>query len=469
MSAGRVFGWGCAAAVLALAALSVVVPFEPLFDPWAWLIWGRDLAGGDLDTSAGASWKPLPVFVAAPYSLAGDAASDLWLITARAGWLAAALLAGRLAWRLTLSAGGGTRGGWAAAVLAALAVVLLEDPFTPWLRQFAGGLSEPLLVAAVLGAIECHLAGRRLPALALLTAAALVRPECWPFLAVYAFWLGRRGQVPKAALAGIGALVVVAWFGFDLLGSGSPVSGVERARADLEGPLTNGLEALWRAFGLAPAALVAAAVLWLAAGRLRLGSWGPAPPAARMLAALAAGWVAVVFAMALVGFAALPRFSAPAGAVVCVLGASALVLLCSRLGGGSVPRRGLALVAVALAAGGGVQMAVRAAALPGTVSQARELARDAEQLRELVAAVGSERILACGAPTTSDLLTESALAWELQLGLGDVILRRDSLPPSGVALIGPAAPEPLRELAGDTGRMLAANERWAAYAISCSA
>src|SRR5687768_10067656 len=93
MSAGRVFGWGCAAAVATLAALSVLLPFEPVFDPWAWLIWGRDLAGGELDTSAGASWKPLPVFLTAPYSSAGEAAPELWLITARAGWLAAALLA----------------------------------------------------------------------------------------------------------------------------------------------------------------------------------------------------------------------------------------------------------------------------------------------------------------------------------------------------------------------------------------
>jgi hypothetical protein len=468
MSAGRVLGWGSAAAVLALAALSVLLPFEPVFDPWAWLIWGRDLAGGGLDTSAGASWKPLPVFLTTPYSLAGDAAPELWLITARAGWLAAALLAGRLAWRLTRAAGGGTRAGWAAAVLAACAVVLLEDAFTPWLRQFAGGLSEPLLVAMVLGAIECHLAGRRLPALALLTAASLVRPEAWPFLAGYAIWLGRRGQAPWAALAGAGALVAIAWFAFDLFGSGSPISGAERARVDDEGPLTNGLEALWRAFALAPAALVAALCLWLAARRLQLEGRPPVPPEARVLAALAAAWVGVVFAMALVGYAALPRFSSPAGALACVLGASALVLFCSRLAWSSGPPA-LALVAVVLVAGAGAQMVVRAAALPGTASEARELAREAEQLRDLVAAVGSERVLACGPPTTSDLLTESALAWELEVGLGDVILRRDSLPPSGVALVGPAASERLRELARGSGRLLEANERWAAYAISCSA
>src|SRR5687768_4233123 len=46
---------------LALAAVSLVLPFEPVFDAWSWLIWGREVADLDLDTSAGASWKPLPV------------------------------------------------------------------------------------------------------------------------------------------------------------------------------------------------------------------------------------------------------------------------------------------------------------------------------------------------------------------------------------------------------------------------
>ena len=54
-----------------------------------------------------------------------------------------------------------------------------------WLFNTALGNSEGLLAAAVLWAVIAHLAGHRRAALALATAAALMRPEAWPFLAAY--------------------------------------------------------------------------------------------------------------------------------------------------------------------------------------------------------------------------------------------------------------------------------------------
>ena len=462
------FGVTAAVASVALAALSLLLPYEPAFDPWAWLIWGRELAAFGLDTSAGASWKPLPPLVAAPFSLAGDAAPALWLLVARAGWIAAALLAGRLAWRLAGRGGAGPKAALAAAAVAAVAVILLDDAFTPWFRQFAGGLAEPLLVAALLGAIESHLTGRRLLALALVVAASLIRPETWPFLAGYLILLGRRGEIPAAAAALVGAAVAAAWFGPDLLGSGSALTGTERARADNEGPLVNGLEALWRSFNLAPAALVAAAALWA------LSAWRGPPRGededtgtAHRLGLLALGWVAVVFAMSLGGFAALPRFAAPAGALVCVLGAAGLAVGCSRIARGGMPRAAVATVAV-LGLGLAVQAGMRAAELPSTAADAAGHADDVEALRELLAGVGAATVLGCGTPSTSDLLTHSALAWELEVGVGEVRLLRSTLPASGVALVGPAASPELRELAAERGRELGQAGPWAAYAISCT-
>ncbi|CAA9488976.1 MAG: hypothetical protein AVDCRST_MAG30-1224, partial [uncultured Solirubrobacteraceae bacterium] len=75
------------AACLAAAALSLLAPWALAFDPYAWLVWGREIAGGTLDTSAGPSWKPLPVLVTTPLSLAGGAAPEAWLVVARAGAL----------------------------------------------------------------------------------------------------------------------------------------------------------------------------------------------------------------------------------------------------------------------------------------------------------------------------------------------------------------------------------------------
>jgi hypothetical protein len=152
--------------IAVVAALSLLVPFAPVYDPWAWLIWGRELVHLDLDTSVGPSWKPLPVIVTTALAPAGDASPELWLFLARVGWLASAALAWRLAARLVFPQRLATaiaarvatrrvrRGRLLAGAVAALGIVLLFDPFTAWVRQFAGGLSEPLLVALVLGAID---------------------------------------------------------------------------------------------------------------------------------------------------------------------------------------------------------------------------------------------------------------------------------------------------------------------------
>ena len=54
-------GWVVAAAVVSLAALSLLLPSAPTYDPWAWIIWGREITALDLNTVDGPSWKPLPV------------------------------------------------------------------------------------------------------------------------------------------------------------------------------------------------------------------------------------------------------------------------------------------------------------------------------------------------------------------------------------------------------------------------
>ena len=64
---------------------------------------------------------------------------------------------------------------------------------TWWAFNTALGNSEGLLAAAALWAIVAHLDGRHRAALGLLTAAALLRPEVWPFLGLYGLWLWRAG------------------------------------------------------------------------------------------------------------------------------------------------------------------------------------------------------------------------------------------------------------------------------------
>ena len=86
---------------LALSALTLLFPSTPTYDPWAWLLWGREILHLDLVTDGGPSWKPLPVMFNVPFSIFGvEAAPYLWLWIARAGALLALAMSFRLARRL---------------------------------------------------------------------------------------------------------------------------------------------------------------------------------------------------------------------------------------------------------------------------------------------------------------------------------------------------------------------------------
>ncbi|MFA9272270.1 MAG: hypothetical protein ACEQSX_16260, partial [Baekduiaceae bacterium] len=87
-------------AVLLAAVSLLVLPAAPTYDPWAWLIWGREVWSLDLSTAEGPAFKPLPVAVCALLAPLGDGAPVAWVVVARAGAVAAVLLAGVVAWRL---------------------------------------------------------------------------------------------------------------------------------------------------------------------------------------------------------------------------------------------------------------------------------------------------------------------------------------------------------------------------------
>jgi hypothetical protein len=130
-----------AAVCLALAALSLLGPSQPSYDPWAWLVWGRDLAHLSLDTTAGPSWKPLPVVfttVFAPFSLLDERIPPaLWMVVARAGGLLATVFAFKIAARL---AGGSAARRWSAGIVAAGGLLLAPE----WVRYLIHGNEAPL-------------------------------------------------------------------------------------------------------------------------------------------------------------------------------------------------------------------------------------------------------------------------------------------------------------------------------------
>lgn len=438
------------AAALVLAAASLLLPYHPVYDPWAWLIWGRELANGGLETAAGPSWKPLPVLVCAPLSLLGDAAPAAWLLVARAGWLCAPLLAGLLAARLAGEKAGRWR--WAGAALAAGSVALTADSFTPPLRQFTGGLSEPLLVALVLGAIWAALEERRGTALGLGTAAALLRPEAWPFLALYG--LSVRGHHPRLRVATVlvAVLIPLAWFVPDIVGAGNPLEGGETARAGGLEPL-DGLAVLGRAL-VAPLAAA-----WIGLVLLLWREGEELDPPLKILLAGAAAWIGLVALMAIAGFAGLPRFLAPGTAVVAVLGGVGVARTAAERGrafpshgGKSSAALVMATLLIALAG-----FAWRAAQVPGDIEVVERQTRSVDHLFDLVDTTGAEALLTCqDRVRMTHVREQTALAWKLDEPIATVPIHYR--PKYGIALSTKPIPQ---------GNVFAHAGRWRATQLPC--
>jgi hypothetical protein len=335
----------------------------------------------------------------------------------------------------------------------------------------------------VLGAVDRELEGRRGQALALGFAAALLRPEAWPFLALYGAWLWRGHAVSKPALAGLAVAIPVLWLVPDLLGSGDALTGAGRARSDTGAALGEAAEAVGRTLDLAPWAV------WPAAAYAAARTWIRGERTIPVLTGLMVAWVGVVAVLAALGYAGLPRFGAPAAALGCVLGAVGLVILYEELHGarrlaGRLRSLGLGVlitrdryrravlgagVLVVLLAALAIQGALRAAEVPGQYDAARDFDARIDDLDEIVTTVGLDSIDVCGEVDTSDFLTQTALAWELDRALDEVGVRTASLPGSGVVFVGADPPRVLVGQINSRAGALAANESWTAYAVSCAA
>jgi hypothetical protein len=357
--------WRGTLAILAAAAASpLLVRAAPGYDPWTWLLWGREVAGGTLSTVAGPAFKPLPVAVCALLAPLGSAAPVVWVVLVRA----AAGVALWLAYRLGRELGGGRGAGWLAAGGVALA--------GGFALETSRGAEAPLMIAGALGATACWRAGRLRAALALGAACALLRVEAWPFLAAAGIVASRRDPGTRVLVATLAAAVPAAWFVPEWLGSGDVLRSGSRARIPNPGqPALAGVPAL--------------ASLWAAAKLLLIPLWvgvvlALRDPRSRALVAAGGAWVALVALMAEAGFSGEPRYALPGVALLAVAGAAGLA---------RAPGVRVAAVAVALAA-----VPVLADLPHVREAQAHQwaLARDLDDA--VRAAGGREAVLACGRP-----------------------------------------------------------------------
>ena len=73
--AGLGMAWTVVAIAAGMLVLSLLVVLwartRPGYDPYGWLVWGRQTILGHLDTNAAPSWKPLPYLFTLPYALFG--------------------------------------------------------------------------------------------------------------------------------------------------------------------------------------------------------------------------------------------------------------------------------------------------------------------------------------------------------------------------------------------------------------
>lgn len=438
-----------AGVAVASAALSLLLAWPPAYDPFGWLVWGRELAHLDLATAAGPSWKPLPVLIDAPLSLLGEAAPRAWMLIARSGWLLAPVLA---AW-LAASLSGPEVGRWriAGAALAVASVSLTGDAFTPPLRQFSGGLSEGLLTALVLGAVALALAGRSREALWSGVTASLLRPECWPFLAVWAWFEVRRDPRLRPHALAAALLIPIAWFVPDLLAAGTPLEGSETAR---QGGIE--LDEILQVAGRALAAPLAAAWVGVA---LFLHLRRPGSEADRALTVLLLGalaWIALVAAMAVIGFAGLPRFLVPASAAISIVGGVGVARAGAKGFADDGGRGLLAVAAVAALLAAAAGFAARGAELPGDLDTVERRTESTEDLFELADELGADRLFSCGGTVrVTQLLAQTALAWHLDEPIESIRVRRN--PEYGVALSAKPLP----------GKLLGRVGIWHATQLPC--
>jgi hypothetical protein len=395
------------AACLVIGALSLALPSEPSYDPWAWLVWGREIAHLELNTAGGPSWKPLPVAVTAALSPLGALDSSLpvslWIVFTRAASLATLVLAFRLASRLAR----GGPAGLAAGAVATTGLVLLPD----WFQFAAQGSDAPVAVGLMLWAIERHLDGSPRAALILGALASLLRPELFVFLLAYLgfTWLTERELRALAGATGI--LVPVLWLVPEWIGAGNPLDGGRQAASEPYWSLSHAeipwLRALERVHNHAGVTVEVMALVGLAAAlALRRRD-------AIAIALCTLIQIAAFAAMTQAGFSGNARYVLPALALMCVLAGVGLAALMS------TPR--LATVAA---------VGLVALAVPSTLgrverlrTEAREVGARMELHRQLVGALrmvgGAGVVNRCGAPAVNRAL-QTRMAWELHIRIDDL-------------------------------------------------
>ncbi len=455
---GRFYLWLTLLA-LVLGALSLLYPSTPSYDPYSWLIWGREILHGQLHIAGGSSWKPLPVIFTTVFALFGSAQPNLWLVVARAGAVVTALMSVKLTVRITWSLVSQGRVGalgrsesWlgrtvavAPAVLAGAAVLICTTFTKGYPGNMMLGYSEGVMTAAFLIAVERAWDGHHRQAFALGIIPCLDRPEVWLVWGVYGLWLMRRDRDARLLVIGLGILMLALWVAPQELGGGSGGIIGLASHAQKNHSLNSAVNSsfpfwdelaykLWplvlERLEFASLLLTGYTVYLVVRGRRRLGSWRgaveryPAAIAAALAGIFGFLWWLGIAVETQAGFAGNPRYAVIGVMLVGVSGCAAYGWACvglaslvarvwgrirrrSRAGQGTLSNSSLTWLAAAAT----LVLLVVFALLPDrftnrmpTVSSIRYALRYQAELRERFAALirregGAHKVIGCGAGT----------------------------------------------------------------------
>jgi hypothetical protein len=402
--------WWLIAATIVIVSVVVVLwaRTRPGFDPYGWLVWGHQTLLGALDTNAAPSWKPLPYLFTVPFALAGQHELRLWMFTSAAVALAGVVFAGRIAYRLTDAPPPRRWAAFAAAAVAGLGLLVINDYF----HYILSSQSDPMIVALCLAAIDCHLDRRPRTAFVLGGLAALGRPEVWPFLGLYTLWSWRMLPSTRWLLAGGWAAIALLWFGIPAITARTPFVSAANA-LDSGRRLTSDQVGgtIKRFLDITPLPLKLAALLGVV-----LAAWrrNRSDRITLVLAAGVVGWIVIEAGFALHGWPGLERYMFEAAGVMVVLAGIGIGrLLADPPKPAGIPSWAGAVLAGILVLG----------LIAPVVSAARTEHRDIRaqrlrttELRLLTTIInrlgGTARVRACGEPVTR-LEYQTALAYAL--------------------------------------------------------
>ena len=297
-----------------------------------------------------------------------------------------------------------------AGLIAAVALFLADD----FIFNFARGNSEGILVALCLWALERHLDGRPRDAFLLGLGAALLRPEVWPFIALYGLYLiwreRTRGSVILVLAGGLGLALL--WFVPEYIGSGDFLRAAARARQPNPDSAAFAAHPFLEVFGrsasvLTPPVYLGGVIAVLVALKTRNRLF-------LTMAAIGTVLMVAVAAMTQFGFAGNLRYVALPAALVCVLAGAGWVIVIKA-----------AHARLGILAAGTLVLVLAAFAYPFVredISELDERAHTVKAEAELYGSVpdaiaaggGRAKLKACGTLYTGAFQTQT-VAWYMHL------------------------------------------------------